>query len=180
MQSNGDHVKQLAQDVAASYDARVAFVRAIVEETHELLERFRSERERMAVTLRESLAKSESLRKSDFNRMMEEILAVQHAREESVQAMLQRFQEDEERVAGRLRGLLDRGADIQLKDFKRTIVQIRADQQQRTQETVVAVDERLGLMRQEVGAMFEEFKRERERMRDESGTRVETSAMSNA
>lgn len=177
MQSNGDHVKELAQNVAASYDARVAFVRAIVEETHELLERFRRERERMATVLRESLAKSESLRKSDFNRMMEGILAVQHAREESVQAMLQRFQEDEERVAGRLRGLLDRGASIQLKDFKRTIVQIRTDQQQRTQETAAAVDERLALMRQEVGVMFEEFRGAREKLREDSGARVGASVI---
>lgn len=165
--NHGDHARQLAQDVAASYEARVAFVRAVVEETHELLERFRSERERMAAVLRESLAKSESLRKSDFNRMMDGILTVQRAREEGVQAMLQRFREDEERVVERLRGLLARGAHIQLKDFTRTLAQIRADQQQRTQETVAGVDERLTLMRQEVGAICEEFKREREKMRAE-------------
>lgn len=162
--SEGDRVRQLAEDIAASYEARAAFVQEVVGETHELLERFRAERERMAAALREHLATSESLRRKDFNRMMEEILAVQREREEGVNAMLQKFREEEEQVAKRLRGLLGRGAHIQVKDFKRTLVQIKTDQQQRTQETVTAVSERVSLMQLEVGKMLEEFKRERERM----------------
>jgi uncharacterized protein YukE len=145
----------------------VAFVREVVQETHALLDRFRQERERMATELREMLAKSESLRRKDFNAMMGEILAAQQRREEGVKAMLQKFRGEEERVAEQFQQLLGRGGTLRLKDFKRTLVHLKAAQQRRSQDTAEAVHEQVSVMQEEVQGMLEAFKRERERMREE-------------
>ena len=131
----GDDLKNLAKDIIASYDARAKIVGEIVEDTHQMLDGFRKNREEMSDNLREVLAKSESLRKKDFSAMMQDILLTQQKREENVKKMLADFREEEARVAERLRELLKRGEKLRLADFKKTLVRIRKDQTGREANT---------------------------------------------
>jgi len=158
----GNNLKNLAKDIIVSYDARTQFVNEIVEDTHKILDGFKARREEMNDNLREVLAKSESLRKKDFNAMMQDILLTQHKREETVKKMLADFREEEARVAERLRELLKRGEEIRLADFKKTLVRIRQDQAARETNTVEQVRAELATMQSEVYKMLETFKKERE------------------
>jgi len=158
----GNDLKNLAKDVIASYDARIRFVSEIVEDTHKILDGFKAHREEMNDNLREVLAKSESLRKKDFNAMMRDILLTQHKREENVKKMLTDFREEEARVAERLRELLKRGEELRLADFKKTLVRIRQDQAAREANTGEQVKAELATMQSEVYKMLEAFKKERE------------------
>lgn len=157
-----NNLKNLAEDIIASYDARVRVVGEIVEDTHQILDGFKEKRQEMSNNLQGVLAKSESLRKKDFNAMMQDILLTQHKREENVKKMLADFREEEARVAEQLKELLKRGEEIRLADFKKTLGRIRKDQVAREANTGEQVRVELATMQSEVYKMLEVFKKERE------------------
>ena len=157
-----NNLKNLAEDIIASYDSRVRLVGEIVEDTHKMLDEFKGKRQEMSDNLREVLAKSESLRKKDFSAMMQDILLTQHKREENVKKMLADFREEEARVVEQLKELLKRGEKIRLADFKKTLIRIRQDQASREANTGEQVRTELATMQSEVYKMLEAFKKERE------------------
>lgn len=155
---------KIAKDIVASYEVRIKVVQAIAEDTRRLLEEFREKRERMSRELKEALAKHESLRKKDFDKMMEDILIAQSTREENVKQMLADFQEEEMTVVGNLKEMLKKGEKLRLKDFKRTLAKIREEQEIRQKETPGQINAELTQMRAEVQEMLENFKKEREKV----------------
>lgn len=157
-----DDLKNLAEDIIVSYEARVKIVGEIVEDTHKMLDGFKEKRQELSDNLREVLAKSESLRKKDFSAMMQDILLTQQKREENVKKMLADFREEEARVAEQLKELLKRGEKLRLADFKKTLVRIRQDQAGREANTGEQVRVELATMQSEVYKMLEAFKKERE------------------
>jgi len=157
-----NNLKNLAEDIIASYDTRVRVVDEIVEDTHKILDGFREKREEMSGNLQEVLAKFESLRKKDFNAMMQDILLTQQKREEGVKTMLADFREEETRVSKQLRDFLKRGEEIRLADFKKTLARIRQDQTAREANTGEQIRVELSSMQGEVYKMLETFKKERE------------------
>lgn len=156
-----NNLKNLAEDIIASYDARIRVVGEIVGDTHKMLDEFKEKRQEMSGNLREVLAKFESLRKKDFNAMMQDILMTQQKREESVKKMLADFREEEARVAEKLKELIKRGEEIRLVDFKKTLAQIRQDQIVREANTGAEVRAEFAIMQSEVYKMLEAFKKER-------------------
>lgn len=161
MKERRKNLKDLAQDIAASYDARVKIVGEIVKDTHQMMESFKQKREHMAKELREILAKCESLRKKDFDRMMSDIVATQSKRESEVKEMLERFREEEEMVARKLKNLLKKGENIRIKDFRKMMRDIRSEQERRVGEMNTSISDQLERMREEVYTMLDHFKKER-------------------
>ncbi|MBU3942587.1 hypothetical protein KKA24_01235 [Patescibacteria group bacterium] len=158
---------KIAKDIVASYEARIKIVRAVVEDTRNLLEEFKEKRERMGQELKEALSQHESLRKKDFDKMMEDILIAQKTREENVRQMLTDFQDQEMAVVNNLREMLKRGEKIRIKDFKGTLAKIRKEQEIREKETPTRVGEELIRMQSEIREMLENFKKEREKVASE-------------
>lgn len=157
-----NNLKNLVEDIITSYDARVKLVGEIVEDTHKTLDEFREKRQEMSDNLREVLAKFESLRKKDFNAMMQDILLTQQKREESVKKMLTDFRAEEVHVAEQLRELLKQGEKIRVADFKKTLGRIREAQAVREANTGEQVRAELAAMQDEVYKMLKVFKEERE------------------
>ena len=126
------NLKDLAGDIIASYDARLKVVGDIIDDTHKMMDGFRGKRETMAGELQGILAKCESLRKKDFDRLMADIVSRQNEREKYVKEMLENFRKEEEVVAEKLRNLLGRGEEIRIKDFKKMMADIKQEQERRT------------------------------------------------
>ncbi len=156
------NLEDLARDIVVSYDARVKVVGEIIEDTHRTMNDFRGKREDMSKELREVLAKSESLRRKDFDRMMADIVLKQNEREEQVKKMLADFRKEEEMVAEKLRNLLKKGEDIRIGDFKEMMAEIKKEQDRRVKETSASVANELQNMREEVYKMLDNFKKERQ------------------
>jgi len=167
---------KIAKDIVASYEARIEVVQATVEDTRKLLEEFRIKREKMYQELKEALTKHKSLRKKDFDKMMEDILITQKEREENVKTMLADFQGQEMKVIGNLREMLKRGEKLRLKDFKKTLAKIREEQEIRQKETPERINEEVLRMRTEVQSLLENFKKEREKVASEWKKMVSTLA----
>ena len=163
-QKDGDgkrNLKDIADDIIISYEARVRVVGGIIDDTHKMMDDFRGKRETMAKELQEILAKCESLRNKDFDRMMTDIVSRQNEREKQVKEMLENFRKEEEMVAEKLRNLLKKGEEIRLKDFKNMMAGIRQEQGKKAKETGESIAGQLQDMRQEVHTMLDNFKTER-------------------
>jgi len=158
---------KIAQDIVASYETRIKVVKNIVEDTRRLLQEFRERREKMNQELKEALAKHESLRKKDFDKMMGEILVTQATREDNIKATMADFQEQEMAVVENLREMLKKGESLRLKDFKKTLTKIKRAQEIREKESPGRVQEELTQMQSEVKGMLENFKTEREKVATE-------------
>ncbi len=158
----GRNLKDLARDIVVSYDARIKIVGEIIEDTHQIMSGFKEKRNDMSKELQEVLAKCESLRKKDFNRMMANIIAAQNKREKQVRKMLEDFREEEEMVAEKLKSLLGKGEKIRIKDFKKMMIDIKQEQERRMSETGGFAAEQIQEMQKEVHTMLDNFKKERQ------------------
>ena len=101
--SMAEEMACLARKIVSSYEARVSSVVQIVEATQEMLETFRHEREAMRTQLRETLARAASLRKRDFDGMIQGVLTRLDAREEVIKQTLRAHLEAQQALASTLR-----------------------------------------------------------------------------
>jgi len=143
-----DDMKNIVEDVISSYEARIQSIGAIFDSTHQLLEGFqdglldtRGEREKINAELRENLAKNESLRKKDFDNMMQDILSAQDQREKQVKSLLKNYLNEQREMAnalgeslGNVKDALSKGQAQRIKEFQATITEILAEQEQRKQK----------------------------------------------
>lgn len=97
--SMAGEMARLAREIVSSYEARVSSVVQIVEATQEMLETFRREREAMRTQLRETLARAASLRKRDFDGMIQGVLARLDAREETIKQTLRAHLQEQQALA---------------------------------------------------------------------------------
>ena len=104
-----ENLKDLANSIIDSYEMRVKTVNDLMEQAYHFLESFHAELQEMIVQLKENLAKSESLRRKDFDRMMSGLTARRSAREEEAEKVFQNFQEEEKEMIGRLRNVMVQG-----------------------------------------------------------------------
>lgn len=143
-----EDMKNIVENIISSYQARIQSIGAIFDTTHQLLEGFqdnlldtREEREKMNAELRENLAKNESLRKKDFDNMMQDILSAQDQREKQVKSLLKNYLNEQREMAnalgeslGNVKDALSKGQAQRIKEFQATITEILAEQEQRKQE----------------------------------------------
>ncbi|MGB8657713.1 MAG: hypothetical protein WCE90_08005 [Candidatus Zixiibacteriota bacterium] len=104
-----EEMKNLTQGLIASYDAQVGAIGAIIDGTYQVLDDFKDKRTRLSNELRETLAARQSLRKRDFDRMMNGILSHQEEKEKEVKRNLRGFIEEQRRQARELKDALSKG-----------------------------------------------------------------------
>ena len=147
------------EDIIASYEERIESISTIFDDAGIILGEFHrcvsdtaEEREKIRSDLRNNLAKNESLRKKDFDCMMNGILAAQNGREKEVRAMLGRYLSEQKEMTTQLRGhlcgfrdSLARGEAERLKSFQSLIRDILSEQEARK----VEITEKLRAFQQE-------------------------------
>jgi len=123
-----DDIKRLTKEVVFSYESRISEVGIIIDNTYRILEEFKTKRNEMSNQLKENLAKKGSLRKKDFDSMMEEILSRQDEREKQVKDSLRTFLEEQKEVAQTIKKNLAEGEKVRINDFKKILQDIQARQ----------------------------------------------------
>lgn len=139
----------MVREVVASYEARVSSVEQIVESTHEMLEGFRGHREAMRARLRETLAQAASLRRRDFDTMMEGILLRQEERERAIKETMRGYLREQREMAAALKQALARGEAERIGSVKELLKGIETRREEREGE---------------IRALLAEFRREQEEM----------------
>lgn len=104
-----EQMRNVAQDLISSYDARVDAIGTIIDKTYQILEDFKDKRAKLSAELKETLAKKESLRKKDFDRMMNGILLDLERKEKEIKQSLKNFLKEQKNQAFELKHALTKG-----------------------------------------------------------------------
>ena len=150
-----EDLNNIINNILYSYEIRIKSIGSIFDTTHQILQGFqddlfdtRQEREKISAELRESLAKNESLRRKDFDNMMQGILITQNEREKEVRNLLNRYLNEQKEMAQALRKNLEsvkdslaKGEAQRLKEFQEMIKEILANQDKRKEEVTSRLKE---------------------------------------
>jgi len=112
-----EETKNLIRAIIDSYEMRVETVGTLMRQTIKLLKNFQRQQEEMAEELRDILAKTEFLRKKDFDKIIEEIWRKRGEREKKVHETLESFLREEREMIDELRKLLSSGKPVRIDDF---------------------------------------------------------------
>lgn len=129
-----DDMAGVAGEIIASYEARVASVEQINEAAHETLEASRRRRDGMRSQLREALARVASLRKRDFDAMMQGLLIRQEAREQAVREAVREYLAEQRALAAALKEAVAGGVPPRSRDVRALLAQMAATREAREQE----------------------------------------------
>jgi len=114
----GEDLKSLASSIIDSYEVRMKTVNGLMEQSYRFLRSFQTELEDMIIRLRDNLAKAESLRKKDFDRMMADLTERRMSQEKEAENVFSRFQEEEMAMVDRLRKVITSKGGSRLEDME--------------------------------------------------------------
>ncbi|MCX6340111.1 MAG: hypothetical protein NTX71_09380 [Candidatus Aureabacteria bacterium] len=148
-------VRAIIDSALGSYDTRIREFESLCDTTQQLLKGFEEsfldvhrEREYANGELRELLAQNGSLRKRDFDGMMNGVVSAQEEREREVRDLLDGYFDEQREMARMLREQLDelrsslgRGESRRVKEFQETIRRILEKTERRKNEVVGALYE---------------------------------------
>jgi len=145
----GENLRDLANSIIDSYEMRVKTVNGLMEQAYHFLRSFHTELEEMIVQLKENLAKSESLRKKDFDRMMSGLTARRSLREAEAETVFENFQREEKEMIGRLRNVIVSGGRSNPDDME--IIKEDIQKRQKERETgIVQAMKRIQMEQEEL------------------------------
>jgi len=148
-------MKNIVENIICSYEARIQSIETILDTTHQLLKGFRGsfyytrqEQEKINAELRENLAKNGSLRRKDFDNMMQDILSIQDEREKEVSNLLNSYVNEQKEMAqalrenlGEFKNSLAKDGDGRVKEFRALIKRILAKQNERKKDVTSKLKE---------------------------------------
>lgn len=124
-------VKELAVSIIDSYEMRVSTVTTLMTQANNLLKSFQIEMEDMIAQLRDNLAKSESLRKKDFDIMMQTMVDRMRELEQEEQNRFIQFQLEESEMIGRFRRLVSGESIVVTEDMETLREDVHTRQKER-------------------------------------------------
>ncbi len=136
-----DEMKMLTQEIVCSYESRITTVGAIINNTHQIIEDFKTKRMEMSNQLKETLANGESLRRKDFDNMMRDIFVYQDNREKEVRDLLNTFWGEQQEMAETIKNNLAEGEKVRKDDFRNTLQNIQVRQKEREDEVHLRLKE---------------------------------------
>ena len=148
-------LNKVAEDIIASYEAKIENINSFFETTHLIFGEFqeplletKQERGEINSQLEDLLAKNEHLRRADFNQMMQGILFIQVNKEKEIRNLLNSYLTEQKQMVNLLRDNLTRikaalanGQGVQIKESKELISQILAQQDKRKLEVSLKLKE---------------------------------------
>ena len=159
---------EIDHTIGSFYEDKVQDMAAFLNTTHQILHNFqesvvdtRFERDETRAELRENLAKNRSLRRKDFDAMMQNILLLQAEKENEAKTLLNDYLNEQSNVAGILRdclaevrNALANGEAIRTQEYRELIQGIL----QRQEERKIEVSRRLKAFQEEQHTMVERLK----------------------
>lgn len=104
-----NEIRNLTEGVVASFETGITAVGVLIDKGLEILDGYRREQEAVRCHLRERLATVGSLRRKDFDGVMEKILRFQSEREREIQVFIRDFLNRQREITSRLRRSLEAG-----------------------------------------------------------------------
>jgi translation initiation factor 1 (eIF-1/SUI1) len=134
-----EDLRELANSIIDSYEMRVSTVSTLMNQAYHFLNSFQTEFEDMIIRVRDNLAKAESLRKKDFDRMISDIIEGRRVNKEEARQGLKLFQEQEEEMITRLRKIILNGKGSSVEDINVIKDDISGRQKEREKSIIKAL-----------------------------------------
>jgi len=112
-----EETKGPIRGIIDSYEMRVKTVSGLMSQTIQVLKNYQQQQEKMTQELKNILAKTESLRKRDFDKIMEEMWGQRRKREKEIHQTLEIFLIEEKEMIDELRKLVNSEEVVKVKDF---------------------------------------------------------------
>ncbi len=148
--------ENILENIISSYEVRIQMVEAFFEATHQVFQDFqdsllntRQEREKINNQLRENLARNESLRKKDFDRMMNIISLYLEQSEQEIRKLSKEYLSEQTKLAQQLRE--------SLRNFKDALTQGQAQEVEELQTLIRQILTRQDENKNEVTSKLKEF-----------------------
>lgn len=153
------------REILDSYEKRVDSVGALMRQAIEIVKNSQRQQEEKAGELRNILAKTECLRKKDFDRMMEEMWGQRRKREKEIHHTLESFLRKEKEIIDELRRkLVEAGRPMKMDDF--TVLKERILNRQREGEKKIsAILKSFHLEQEELGTALRKLLSKGERVK---------------
>lgn len=135
----GEELRLLANSIIDAYEMRVKAVNTLMNQTNHLLKTFQTELEEMIAQLKSNLARSESLRKKDFDLMMEDVSERRRRRQKETEQSLRLFQKEESTMIINLRNMVSAGTGSKLKGIEAIREDIHQRQKEREKTVIKAL-----------------------------------------
>ena len=156
-------LKNAAENVISSYEARIESVGVMFDATHQILDDFqetfldkKEEGRKINTELRDTLAHNEHLRKKDFDSMTQGVLAALEERETEVKQLLKGYLQQQREMASTLKE--------NLSQFKVAFAQGDIPRVKEYQEKLKEVLANLDVRKEEVSSKLKEFQKEQQAM----------------
>ena len=147
--------KHTIDHLVSSYQAKIQNLGTLFDTTHEILFGFqdslfdtKQEREKLNSELRENLATNRSLRRKDFDSIMEGIISTQGNRERAVRDLLNNYLNEQKEMArdlkenlNRFKECLENGEAQRIKEFQKMIKEILVRQEERRDQVTSRLKE---------------------------------------
>ena len=119
----------LVQDIVISYETQISTTGMLIDNTYEMLQESEKALEKINNQLREKLADNASLRKKDFDSIMEDIQSQRRERHREIKRVLNEFVHVHKEAASQLKVLLDDAKSGGMADFRTVLnrIQTRRD-----------------------------------------------------
>ena len=128
------NMKKIAEEVLRFYESSIDEVSTMVNSTNQILGEFRNERNTTNNTLKYSLAKEKSLRKKDFDSILNEIIPFHDKKEENIKATLNDFLSEQKKTAEMIKQRISSNEKIRLEEFREMINEIQTNREDRVNE----------------------------------------------
>ena len=147
--------KQTIDNLVSTYQSKIQNLGTLFDATHEILLGFqdslfdtKQERESLNSELRENLARNRSLRRKDFDSMMEGVISTQSNPERAVRDLLNNYLTEQKEMAqglkenlNRFKECLEKGEAQRIKEFQKMIQEILARQEVRRNQVTSGLQE---------------------------------------
>ena len=148
--------ENILENIISSYETRIQSIEAFFEATGQIFQDFqdslldtRAEREKINSQLRENLAKNESLRKKDFDRMMSVISSHLDESEQEVRQLSQKYLSEQTKLVQQLRE--------GLRDFKDALTEGQAEKVKELQTLIKEILAKQDESKNKVTSKLKEF-----------------------
>lgn len=141
LMASSAEMRRLAHDIASSYESRISMVGRTVESVYRVLEDFKSARGDHCRMLRDGLAASHSLRKKDFDGIIEDVLVAQEAKEKRLRELVRIYLDDQRDRVGLLRSALADGASFRIGEVNSMLAEIHRGQRAMEEAIIRVLDD---------------------------------------
>ena len=138
--SNAQEVlRDLAEGIIRAYEMRVKAISSMMNQAYELIRSYERTVEDALLTVRDSMARGQSLRHRDFDEIVGDISAARASREQQVLERLRAFEKEEKEMIERLREVLACGKTSDLGELQEIRNDTLARQESREREVIRAL-----------------------------------------